>query len=115
VRITLFDQAGNALPAKFRALVDSGADTSMFPVALMDKLGISTSDCQTVSGRGAAGADDFLFWPGGVIKARLSRWNLELTAFFGNPAIPLLGRADFFVLFRRIVFDEQTKTFTIEK
>ena len=87
----------------------------MFPMAFMDKLGISTSDCQTVSGRGAGGAGDFLFWPDGVIKARLSRWNLELSAFFGSPAIPLLGRADFFALFRCITFDEQSKTFTIEK
>jgi hypothetical protein len=109
----LFDIEGNALPARFRALVDSGADTSMFPVSLIDALGISTTECQTVTGRGADGAADFLFWPHGKIKARFNEWNLELTAFFGNPAITLLGRSDFFAVFKEIMFDESGRQFSI--
>jgi hypothetical protein len=66
-----------------------------------------------ITGRGAGGADDFLYWPDGKIKARLGKWNLELTAFFGNPAVTLLGRLDFSASFKSIEFDERGQRFTI--
>jgi len=113
VSVTLFAQNGNTLPA-IRAMVDSGADMTMFPLALMTALGISSSDCQTVTGRGAGGANDFLFWPGGMIKARLGRWDVELTPWFGSPAVTLLGRSDFFATFKSITFDEPGRCFTIQ-
>ena len=49
VELVLHAQDGKILPA-VRALVDSGADQSLFPVSYMTPLGIDIKDCQEING-----------------------------------------------------------------
>jgi hypothetical protein len=106
---------GRILPA-VRAIVDSGADQSLFPMVYMTPLGIEIADCQEIDdGQGAGGTTTYYYWPHGKIKARVGTWKMELAAWFSATKVPLLGREDFFAMFSSITFDQRTRTFTINE
>lgn len=104
---------GATVPA--RALVDSGADRTLLPLAFTDDFEIDLDDMVPVDGQVASGAVVFQMWTHGV-RVRLLEPDFELDlrpAYFGGVSVPLLGRRDFFASFR-CGFDERAQRFWLE-
>lgn len=104
---------GDVLPPAM-ALIDSGADCSMFPAAWARRIGIDLeSDCEKTSAETAGGpADSYVYEPGISVVIEDKTYGVHAT-FSKNLPVGLLGRQDFFV-HHRVTFDERAKTFTLE-
>lgn len=110
IPLALLDLSGESLPP-ILGLVDSGADTSTFPLELAPALGIEIADCHSARGTTAGGtANQFVWEPG--LKAVVVERTVTLKAVFSPTPIPLLGRADFFSEFR-VAFDERGSRFQV--
>lgn len=94
-----------------RAVVDSGASCSCFPLAFADRLGIDLSECETRTGGTAAGAAEQYVWPDGL-PAIVAGVEVQLDCVFTATRVALLGRRDVFSLFR-VCFDEQGQVFSL--
>lgn len=96
-----------------RALIDSGADTTTFPIDMMGALGLKKLDCHKVKSATAAGTADCYVCKR-LIDAEFDGEKFKLQANFmpGLP-IPLLGRQDFFAHFK-VSFNEQAEVVTLE-
>ncbi|MFI5004168.1 MAG: aspartyl protease family protein [Solirubrobacterales bacterium] len=106
--------AGAAPPNPVVALVDSGADRSIFRKDVMETLGLGTSDVVRREVKGIGG-------PTETFRLRRGRLSAELAGVRGVAAFPLagefseklkvnvLGRSDFFRVFR-IAFFEDAQT-----
>ena len=96
-------------------LVDSGADETMFPIDAMAVLGIDKSaDCTQKQGGGAGGLHDFYVWNGGKLRADVYGVAVDLIVNFSDCPFILLGRTDFFAVFK-VVFDQRGQKFTLEE
>jgi hypothetical protein len=95
-------------------LVDSGCDTTMFPATWAKVLGIDLQkDCSAQASNTAGGTTtNYSYVPG--IDAIVMGKKVHLSAAF-NPGLPviLLGREDFFALYK-ITFDQAANSFTVE-
>lgn len=108
------------MPALY-AIVDSGADKSLFPKGLMTALGIDdATECSDVPGTAADGLVNYREWAGGPknwnggkLKTNVMGVDLSLNAWFAGCPIILLGREDFFAHFK-VTFDERKKQFRLE-
>lgn len=101
---------GNSLPLSLWMVVDSGADYSILPRYMADKLGISlTKDCTSDMTSGVGGQKKTYFLKEKV-KAKLGKISKEVPIAFidSNEVPPLLGRLGFMELFE-IVFDGNKK------
>ena len=86
-----------------RAIVDSGADFSVFDIQIADHLGIPIDRSAGLTVRGVGG--QAVVYPG-HLDIELRRHQLNLNVFFAtNLPINLLGRDDFFHHFV-VQFDE---------
>lgn len=75
-------------------LVDSGADTSAFPLFMMKELGIAKNQCTAREFSGAGGPACQWTWDEDL-DARIAGCRLGLKAVFTDTPITLLGRGDF--------------------
>src|SRR3954469_18558293 len=80
-------------------LVDSGADTSAFPLWMMRPFGIRKRDCKKESFDAAGGTAKQWIYPEPLEALIMSR-RVKLEAVFCDTPVPLLGRCDFFRRFR---------------
>lgn len=81
-----------------RALVDSGADGSVFPEDFADALGVDLEACEQVkvhTGNGLA----IHYCADQPIQAQIAGRTVDLRATFGPVGVPVLGREDFFAHF----------------
>jgi hypothetical protein len=93
------------------ALIDTGADSSAFPLFWMKLLGIRKKDCRKQDFTSAGGtADQWNFRDG--LTAIILGQQVQLVANFVDTPIALLGREDFLVRFR-VRFDQSRQRFTI--
>src|SRR5689334_10570292 len=107
-----------APPVVLRALVDSGADRTTFPLKLAWELGIQRNELILHPGGGRGVKSHFDVWTSSVpIRAGVSRRNVStgadsawgpaftLSPVFIDDGLFLLGRADFFSAFT-VTFEE---------
>jgi hypothetical protein len=93
------------------ALVDSGADSSLFPLQIAPLIGIDITRCEQATGITAGGKAKRYIWEDGVGTTVLER-KVRLRGAFGACPVILLGRKDFFREFK-IGFDEREQTFSL--
>lgn len=97
--------------------MDSGADYSVFPSAWASHLGIDLSTCEKQDCETAGGPAKQYYCNNQTVEAEIQSMNerVQLVAAFSD-VIPvgLLGRGDFFAVFK-VSFDERTQTFRLEK
>jgi hypothetical protein len=93
-------------------LIDSGADSSLFPVQWASEFGVDLASCVSTVGTSAAGNTGYFRWADGLL-ASVAGETFRLQAMFGACPIVLLGRSDFFGHFR-VIFNQQAMTFEIE-
>jgi hypothetical protein len=115
VAIALVRQNGT-MTHKVRALIDSGCDTTSFPVDWAAELGIDLGACNALSGLTAAGKDSDLdeadrprHWPTGVEIIFMGQ-KLKVGAIFRPHLVPVLLGRDFFSHFQ-ITFDDRNRRF----
>lgn len=97
-------------------LIDSGADSSMFPIEWAGHLGVDLSSCREEDCSTAGGVVKHHIWDAGLeAEVQALGHKIRLNAAFcdGLPVV-ILGRNDFFAAFK-VAFDQQAQTFTLEK
>lgn len=98
-----------------RALVDSGADYSILPESYAGYLGVDLSECEEKPCTTAGGKGKVLVHPA-PLEAEVQAMNVRfaMTSAFTKHAVTiLLGREDFFKMFR-VTIDEPAQVFTLE-
>lgn len=106
---------GNILPTKPLGIVDSGCDSTTFPIEWAERLGINpTADCVPLDCSTAGGPATQYAYPPGVHVLFLGK-KLHLTATFA-PECPhvLLGREDFFMYFKSVSFHQSKQKLILE-
>jgi hypothetical protein len=106
---------GNILPTKPLGIVDSGCDSTTFPIEWAKRLGIDPgADCLPQECSTAGGTITHFAFPPGVNVFFLGK-KLLLSATFA-PECPhvLLGREDFFMYFRSVNFDQAKQRLVLE-
>jgi hypothetical protein len=99
-----------------RALVDSGADHSVFPKSYASHFGVDLAECEEVASGTAGGSGIVLVHPL-PLEAEIQAMNVRFamkSAYTERGSTVLLGREDFFKEFR-VTFDEPAQTFMLEK
>jgi hypothetical protein len=87
------------------ALVDSGADASLFDAGYADFLGLKRQDAELITATAASGAQiDCLRWPDAKIELHFANQRFPFMGAFADFSVQadgenLLGRADFFQSF----------------
>lgn len=111
IPVALHHNGGGKLPP-MHALVDSGADCSLFPAAVAQVIGVDLRICNQVAGMTASGQSTRFEHPQPVLGDIMGR-TLALSAQF-QPGLPLilLGRRDFFAHFR-VTFHERESRFVV--
>jgi hypothetical protein len=84
-----------------QGIVDSGADSSMFPLEFAEHLGIELASCRREECQTAGGPATQHIWEEGldVLVQGINR-TVHLGASFSETPSVLLGRSDFFQAFR---------------
>jgi hypothetical protein len=108
--VVLVGPAGESPP--LMALVDSGADSSLFPIQIAPLIGIDVTRCEQATGMTAGGPSSRYIWDDGLQAIILGR-EVRLRGVFGACPVILLGRGDFFDTFR-VAFDQREKTFSLD-
>jgi predicted aspartyl protease len=109
--IALVTLEGVELPV-VTALVDSGADCSMFPVEWATRLGIDLDECDENACETAGGTVKSYVYRSGI-TAMIEGHKYQLAATFSEHlSVVLLGR-DFFMYYR-VVIDERAKCIVLE-
>ncbi len=108
--IVVVGPAGESPP--LMALVNSGADSSLFPLQIAPLIGIDVTRCEQATGMTAGGAANRYIWEDGVGATVLER-KVRLRGAFGVCPVILLGRKDFFRAFK-VAFDEREQTFSLD-
>ena len=101
------------------ALVDSGASGTLFPNAMMDRLGIDKRDCRAATIIQVDGSTTGQYWdPGHTIGVWDGTVAYAAEAFFAPLEMSfggiLLGRGDYLRLYDAIVFDERHQELRLE-
>lgn len=113
VTFTIHDPSGHPVTPPFFGIADSGADSSLFPMAVMDDLGIAKGDCDKQVQTGAGGQCDMYCWKGGTLPADFWGTMVDLVVNFSDTPFILLGRSDFFAAFK-VSFDQRSLRFAVE-
>lgn len=106
---------GNILSTKSLGIVDSGCDSTTFPIEWAERLGIDpATDCVPQECSTAGGPITQFAYAPGVHVLFLGK-KLHLTATFA-PACPhvLLGREDFFMYFKSVNFQQARQKLVLE-
>lgn len=107
---------GPARSLPLQGLIDSGADSSLFPEAIMDTIGISADDCTRITCASSTGEGSQLVYPPGIeIEIPDLGHRMWVVANFSQlpGGLALLGRLDFFRAFR-VMIDEPSATFSLQ-
>jgi len=107
--VTLTGPRGESPP--LMALVDSGADSSLFPMQVAGLIGVDLAGCTQAVGMTAGGPSTRYIWDEGLQTTILGK-TVWLRGVFGPCPVILLGRGDFFHTFK-VAFDEREKTFSL--
>lgn len=94
-------------------IVDTGADYTLLPRFMADKLGINLEkDCQVFSTFGVGGGERVYFLP--KIKVRLGKWERTIPIGFleRNEIPPLMGRHLFLETFEILFSSNHTISFS---
>jgi hypothetical protein len=110
--VILRGPGGSELGASTPALIDSGADTSVFPIEFAESLGISLAACLREPFETAGGEAEELVWDDPVM-ALFDGQQVDLTASFEPTPVALLGREDFFVRYR-VTIDQREQKFLLD-
>jgi hypothetical protein len=94
------------------ALVDSGADSSLFPVSIAGLLGVDLASCAEIDGMTAGGVSKRFAASVPVVGDCCGKTITLNAAFEPNLPIILLGREDFFTHFK-VVFDQRSRRLTV--
>jgi hypothetical protein len=103
----------NGRAVKVIGLIDSGADCACFPVVWADLLGVDLALCTVRRGSTAGGSVEQYYWEPGL-RAEVAGQEVRLTGVFTSTPVALLGRNDFFRIFR-VDFDERSATFALTR
>lgn len=96
----------------FEALVDSGADKSLFPLDIGESIGIDFSKLKSNKAKGIGGFQVTTYSSPIILKIKNQQF--ETTADFSKEIdYPLLGREGFFNLFSKLEFDEKKRKITL--
>jgi hypothetical protein len=97
----------------FEALVDSGADKSIFPLDIGTQIGIDFSTLKPNKAKGIGGM--MIKTYSSPIKLRIKNYEFQTMADFSDQIdYPLLGRDGFFDLFGKIEFQQIKKKIVLE-
>jgi hypothetical protein len=111
IPMKLVDLNGTMKPQIY-GLVDSGADISSFPLDWAKQLAIDPADLIEMDGDTAGGKTKNYYYPPGVDAIVMGK-KIHLEAVFNaGLSVVLLGREDFFQLYK-IAFHQRAKTFTL--
>jgi hypothetical protein len=94
------------------ALVDSGADSSLFPGSIAALVGVDLASCSKVQGMTAGGVSQRSIAPSPLVGECCGKTMDLNAAFEPNLPIILLGREDFFLHFK-VVFDQRNRRMTV--
>lgn len=111
----MIDGDDNILPTKPLGIVDSGCDSTTFPIEWAERLGIDpAADCVPQRCSTAGGPITQFAYAPGVSVLFLGK-KLLLTATFA-PECPhiLLGREDFFMYFKSVNFHQARQKLVLE-
>jgi hypothetical protein len=92
-------------------LVDTGADTSAFPLWIMKKFGILKRECRQEKFDTAGGKAKQWIWEDGIDATILGK-RVKLHGVFCDTPVILLGRNDFLGRFK-VAFDERALSFSV--
>lgn len=95
------------------AIVDTGADYTLLPRFMADKLGVDLEkDCKVFTTYGVGGGERVYFLP--KIKVRLGEWKRTIPVGFleRNEVPPLMGRHLFFETFETLFSSNHTVSFS---
>jgi hypothetical protein len=84
-------------------LIDTGADSSAFPLWMMDSFGISKEECEENDFDTSGGAAKQWVWQANgedSFAATILDRRVRLKAVFTDTPVPLLGRDDFLACFK---------------
>ncbi len=110
IPIQLINQKKTSL--LFEALVDSGADKSLFPLDIGESIGIDFSKLKPNKAKGIGGFQVTTYSSPIILK--LKNQHFETVADFSKEIdYPLLGRDGFFNLFSKLEFDEKKKKLSL--
>lgn len=97
------------------ALLDSGADRTLLPAAWASALGIDLeAQCLAKLGDTAGGVATHYRYPRGVEAIFLGKRIRLLASFSHGLTVVMLGREDFFNLYR-VAFDQRANTLTVSE
>ena len=97
-------------------IVDTGADYTLLPRFMADKLGIDLeNDCKVFTTYGVGGGERVYFLP--KIKVKLGEWERTIPVGFleRNEVPPLLGRHLFLETFESLFSSNHTVSFSSNK
>jgi hypothetical protein len=92
----------------FEALVDSGADKSLFPLEIGQQIGIDFSKIKPNNAKGIGGKEIKTYSSAILLKTKRQTFKTEAD-FSSEIDYPLLGRDGFFGLFSKLEFDQKKK------
>jgi len=94
------------------ALLDSGADASVFPIELAELLGVSLPECRKEAFDSADGDGTEFVWDE-PLTATFDGQTVQLTAAFADTPIALLGRHDFFIRYL-VTINQRDRVFVLQ-
>jgi len=110
--IELKGPTGQKLDLPIPALLDSGADSSVFPIELAELLGVSLPKCRKEAFDSADGDGTEFVWDE-PLTATFDGQTVKLTAAFADTPIALLGRDDFFVHYL-VTINQRDRNFILQ-
>ena len=109
--LTYLEYDGKTLPFKFGSIIDSGADTCVFPALFGEKIGIPVRDGKPLDTKGIGSDTAYYHMIKVCVELNCEIFRFECWAGFmyslDTVGKGLLGRHGFFELFRSVSFNKE--------